>query len=139
MKGPALLNFETILVTLEPTTLQIDEVTVTAERTTSIQKIDRKIINLGNDIQQVGTTALEALDQITEVQTDLSTGVISLRGSSDLRLLVNGKPSGQNAGELLGQIPSASIDRIEIISAPSAKEQADGISGIVNIILKKAH
>ena len=135
---PALLDLETISVALEPTDYQIEGVAVIGERTTSSQQIDRRIINLGSDIQQAGTTALEALDQITEIQTDLSTGTISLRGNSDIRLLINGKPSGLNSGELLGQIPSATIDRIEIISAPSAKEQADGISGIVNIILKKS-
>ena len=130
-------NLEDLNITLVSSIINMEEVTVLAERTTTQQKIDRRVVNLGADLQQAGTTALEAFDQLAEIQTDLSTGVISLRGSSDVRLLINGKPSGWSAGTLLNQIPSSSIDRVEIITAPSAKEQADGISGIINVILKK--
>ncbi len=124
-------------IQLQPTVENLNEVVIQGEQTTVKMEIDRKIVRLGSDLQQAGTNALEAFDQLTEVQTDLSTGTLSLRGSSNIRLLINGKPSGISPGELLNQIPSSSIDRIEIITVPSAKNQADGISGIVNIILKK--
>jgi len=116
---------------------QLEQVVVEAERTTSELKIDRKIINIGADLQQSGATALEAFEQISEIQTDLGTGTISLRGSGNARLLINGKPSPLNTTELLDQIQASSIKTVEIITAPSAKNQADGLSGIINIILKK--
>ncbi|MCF6280480.1 MAG: TonB-dependent receptor [Flavobacteriaceae bacterium] len=125
----------TILLVVDENTL--DEIIIQGERTTSQLKIDRKIFNLGSDVQQSGTTVLEAFDQIVDIQVDLGTNSLSLRGSGNVRLLVNGKPSSMGATELLEQIPSSSVDRIEIITSPSAREQADGISGIINVILKK--
>ncbi|MEO1627912.1 MAG: carboxypeptidase-like regulatory domain-containing protein, partial [Bacteroidota bacterium] len=104
----------------------LDEVVVAAERTATQQLIDRKVINVGADLQQTGISALEVFDQITEIQTDLGTGQISLRGNSNVLILINGKPSGFSPSELLAQIPSSTIDKIEIITSPSAKYQADG-------------
>ena len=126
-----------IQITLHPVYNNLDEVVIQAEKTTTELKIDRKIINLGADLQQSGNSALEAFDQIPEIETDLGTGVISLRGAGNVRILVNGKPSPLNASELLEQIPASSIDKIEIITSPSAKHQANGLSGIINISLKK--
>lgn len=130
-------NSEDITFILKPSISELDEVIVQGEQTTTQLKIDRKIINLGADLQQSGTTTLEAFDQITEIQTDLGTGSLSLRGSGNVRLLINGKPSGLSATELLEQLPASSVQRVEIITSPSAKNQADGLSGIINIILKK--
>ena len=115
----------------------LEEVVIQGERTSTQLKIDRKVINLGNDIQQSGVNALEAFDQIPEVQSDIATGTIALRGSENVQVLVNGKLSPLNATELLQQIQASSIDRIEIITSPSAKHRAEGLSGIINIILKK--
>ncbi|WP_350286704.1 outer membrane beta-barrel family protein [uncultured Croceitalea sp.] len=126
-----------ILVRLLASNVELNEVVVAAEQTTTTLKIDRKVVNLGADLQQAGATVLEAFDQISEIQTDLGTGTLSLRGSGNVRLLVNGKPSGLSAGELLAQLPASSVQKVEIITSPSAKNQADGLSGIVNIILKK--
>lgn len=130
-------NHQDISIALKSLNNELDEVVIQAERTTTQLKIDRKVINLGADLQQSGTTALEAFDQITEIQTDLGTGAISLRGAGNVRLLVNGKPSPLGASELLDQIPASYIEKIEIITSPSAKNQANGLSGIINIILKK--
>lgn len=124
-------------IRLSPTNVALDEVVVAAAQTTTSLKIDRKVINLGADLQQSGTTVLEAFEQISEIQTDLGVGTISLRGSGNVRLLVNGKPSALNATELLSQLPAASVEKVEIITSPSAKNQADGLSGILNIVLKK--
>ncbi|MEM8526835.1 MAG: TonB-dependent receptor family protein [Bacteroidota bacterium] len=128
---------EKIVVSLFPHEAILEEVTIQAERTVTQQLIDRKIINVGADLQQTGSTALEIFDQITEIQTDLSSGVIFLRGSSNVLVLINGKPSGLSPSELLAQMPATSISKIELITSPSAKYQADGISGIINVILKK--
>ncbi|PQJ80361.1 carboxypeptidase-like regulatory domain-containing protein [Polaribacter porphyrae] len=122
---------------LKPALNALDEVIINAEQSTTSLKIDRKIINIGADLQQAGATALEAFDQVAEIQTDLGTGTLSLRGSGNVRLLINGKPSGLNPTELLEQLPASSILRVEIITSPSAKNLADGLSGIINVILKK--
>jgi outer membrane receptor protein involved in Fe transport len=126
-----------IIALLKVSISELNEVIVQGEQTTTKLKIDRKIINLGADLQQAGATALEAFDQITEIQTDLGTGSLSLRGSGNVRLLINGKPSSMNPTELLEQVPASSVQRVEIITSPSAKNQADGLSGIINVVLKK--
>ncbi|MCK8520127.1 TonB-dependent receptor family protein [Aquimarina sp. D1M17] len=128
---------QSVQINLEPIYDVLDEVVIASEKTTTQLKIDRKIINLGADLQQSGTSALEAFDQLPEIQTDLGTGSISLRGAGNVRILVNGKPSPLNTAELLEQIPSSYIDRIEIITSPSARNDANGLSGIINILLKK--
>tara|TARA_R110002051_G_scaffold290773_2_gene354485 strand:- start:17481 stop:19799 length:2319 start_codon:yes stop_codon:yes gene_type:complete len=130
-------NPRNIRFVLTPSITALEEVVVQGEQTTSQLKIDRKIINLGADLQQAGATTLDAFDQITEIQTDLGTGSLSLRGSGNVRLLINGKPSSMNPTELLEQLPASSVQRVEIITSPSAKNQADGLSGIINVILKK--
>ncbi|MEM1121759.1 MAG: TonB-dependent receptor, partial [Bacteroidota bacterium] len=126
-----------VTIFLESNATLLESVEVVGERTTTQQLIDRKIINVGADLQQSGGNGMELLDQIAEIQADLSTGEVFLRGSSNVRILINGKPSSLSPSELLAQIPSSEIDKIEIITSPSAKHQAEGISGIVNIFLKK--
>lgn len=137
LNSAELENLDTIEIRLRASNLKLDEVVVQAKQTTTTLKIDRKVVNLGADLQQSGTTVLEAFEQISEIQTDLGVGTISLRGSGNVRILVNGKPSALNATELLDQIPAASVEKVEIITSPSAKNQANGLSGIINIILKK--
>lgn len=130
-------NPKKIRFALKPSVTELNEVIVQGEQTTSKLKIDRKIINLGADLQQAGTTTLEAFDQITEIQIDLGTGSLSLRGSGNVRLLINGKSSSMNPTELLEQMRASSVQRVEIIPSPSAKNQAGGLSGIINVVLKK--
>ncbi len=130
-------NKKDIRISLIPSITHLDEVVVQGEQPLSKLKIDRKIINLGADLQQTGATTLEAFDQIAEIQTDLGTGTVSLRGSGNVRILLNGKPSSMNTAELLEQLPAASVQRLEIITSPSAKNRAEGLSGIINIVLKK--
>ena len=116
---------------------QLDEVQITAKRTTTRIKIDRKIIDFGLDIQQSGVNALEAFDQIGEIETNLANGTISLRGNDNVRVLINGKPSSLSATELLKQISASNIKQVEIITSPSVKYKAEGLSGIINIKLKR--
>ncbi|MDO5970869.1 TonB-dependent receptor [Flavivirga aquimarina] len=130
-------NINEIIIALKLDITSLEEVIIKGKRTTTQLKIDRKIINLESDIQQSGVNALEAFDQIPEVQTDIGAGTVSLRGSDNVRVLINGKPSSFSATELLQQISASSIDHVEIITSPSAKHRADGISGIINLILKK--
>ena len=114
----------------------MQELIVDGERSVTELKIDRKVFNLGADLQQSGTTALEALDQIPEITVDPGGGV-SLRGNEQVRLLINGKPTALSPLEVLEQIPAAAISKIELISSPSARNQSDGLSGVLNVVLAR--
>jgi len=102
-----------------------------------VQKVDRKVINVGKDLTAAGTTASELLNNVQSVSVDSQTGSISLRGNENVRVLVDGKPTNISAAQLLKQIPSTSIKSIELITNPSAKYNPEGMSGIINIILNK--
>ena len=116
---------------------QLNDVEVVAERSNMVQKIDRKVINVGKDLIASGTTASEIMNNIPTVSIDPQTKEISMRGNSNVRVLVDGKPSNVSVEQLLQQIPSASIKQIELITNPSAKYNPEGMSGIINIILHK--
>ena len=130
------LNIGTISLSEDATTL--DEVVVRAEVSTVVQKIDRKVINVGKDLTAAGATASELLNNVQSVSVDSQTGSLSLRGNSNVRVLVDGKPSNISTAQLLQQIPSTSIKSIELITNPSAKYNPEGMSGIINIILNKS-
>ena len=125
------------LISLKIDSAQLDEVTVIAEVSTVVQKIDRRVINVGKDLIASGTTASELLNNVQSVSVDSQTGNISLRGNENVRVLVDGKPTNVSAAQLLKQIPSTSIKQIELITNPSAKYNPEGMSGIINIILYK--
>ena len=122
---------------LKESTTTLDEVEVQIETTSVVQKIDRKVVNIGKDLASAGTNALELMQNIPTVNTNLTTGVISMRGNDNVRVLVDGKPSNLTTSQLLKQIPSSSIKSVELITNPSAKYNPEGMSGIINIILKK--
>ena len=124
-------------ISLEEDSATLDEVIVRAETSTVIQKVDRKVINVGKDLTAAGTTASELLNNVQSVSVDSQTGAISLRGNSNVRVLVDGKPTNISAAQLLKQIPSTSIKSVELITNPSAKYNPEGMSGIINIILNK--
>ena len=123
-------------VTLQEEANQLNEVTVIAERSTIEQKIDRKVINVGRDLTTAGATASEIMNNIPSVNVDQD-GKLSLRGNENVRVLVDGRPTTIDPAQLLKQIPSASIKRIELITNPSAKYNPEGMSGIINIVLHK--
>ena len=129
------INLGTILLNEDSATL--DEVVIRAETSTVVQKVDRKVINVGKDLTASGTTASELLNNVQSVSVDSQTGVVSLRGNENVRILVDGKPTNISAAQLLKQIPSTSIKSIELITNPSAKYNPEGMSGIINIILNK--
>lgn len=100
-------------------------------------EIDKRVVEVGNDLVSAGTDAASVLNNIPSVNVDQQSGALSLRGNENVRVFVDGKPTSQSAAELLKQIPSNQIQRVEIITNPSAKYEADGKSGIINIILVK--
>lgn len=122
---------------LEEDLESLDEVTVTAERTTIQQKMDRKVITVGKDLTTSGPTASDIMNNLPSVSVDQQTGDISLRGNQNVRVMVDGKLSNVPVAQLLKQIPSSSIKQIELITNPSAKYNPEGMSGIINIILHK--
>ncbi|UOK43833.1 MULTISPECIES: TonB-dependent receptor domain-containing protein [Flavobacterium] len=129
------INFGTIAIESEAT--QLEGVNIVAERSNIVQKIDRKVVNVGKDLIASGTTASEIMNNIPTVSIDPQTKELSLRGNSNVRVLIDGKPSNIEASQLLQQIPSSSIKQIELITSPSAKYNPEGMSGIINIILHK--
>ncbi|NQV16786.1 TonB-dependent receptor [bacterium] len=100
-------------------------------------KIDKKIINVGQDITSSSGTAVEVLENVPSVTVDID-GNVELRGSSNFTVLVDNRPSILEANEALQTIPASTIDNIEIITNPSAAYDPDGVSGIINIITKKS-
>ena len=130
-------NLDLGRILLEEDIAALDEVTVTAERTTIQQKLDRKVITVGKDLTTSGPTASDIMNNLPSVSVDQQTGALSLRGNQNVRVMVDGKLSNIPVAQLLKQIPSTSIKQIELITNPSAKYNPEGMSGIVNIILHK--
>lgn len=124
-------------ISLSVDAAQLDEVVVIAETSTVVQKIDRKVINVGKDLTSAGASASELLNNVQSVSVDSQTGNISLRGNENVRILIDGKPTSISAAQLLKQIPSTSIKQVELITNPSAKYNPEGMSGMINIILHK--
>ncbi|MEQ9297014.1 MAG: TonB-dependent receptor [Cyclobacteriaceae bacterium] len=114
----------------------LNEVEVIAERSTIEQKVDRKVINIGKDLATVGPTAADLMINLPSINVDQDGG-ISMRGNDNVIVLVDGKPTNQNASQLLEQLPSGAIKSIELITNPSAKYVPEGMSGIINIVLHK--
>ena len=126
-------------VQLEFAASDLDEVTVVAETTTVDVRLDKKIYNIGKDLTTAGGTVSDALNNVPSVSVDVEGG-ISLRGNENVRILINGKPSalaGFGSTDVLGQLPADAIERVEVITSPSARYDAEGTAGILNIILRK--
>lgn len=116
----------------------LDEVVVRAEKSQTEFKLDKRVFNVGKDLSSTGASALEVLNNVPSVNVSIE-GTISLRGSSGVQILINGKPSvlASEEGNALGTITAEMIDKIEVITNPSAKYDAEGTAGIINIVIKK--
>ena len=125
------------VVNLVPVASELDEVNIVAERTTIEQQIDRKVINVGKDLTTAGATASDIMNNIPSLSVDQQSGALTLRGNSNVQVMVDGKLSNIPTAQLLKQIPSTSIKKIELITNPSAKYNPEGMSGIINIVLHK--
>ena len=131
-----LIGDTSLEVSLQALALDMEEVVVQGERSTTQYLVDRKVINVGKDLQSIGGDASEVLQQLAEVQTT-SDGEVMLRGSNNVNILINGKPSPLSSAEVLRQISAQEMVQVELITTPSAKYQADGLTGIINIITKR--
>lgn len=126
-------------ITLGMAAGELDEVVVTAETTQVEVRLDKKIYTIGKDLTTAGGSVADALNNVPSVSVDIEGG-ISLRGNENVRILINGKPSamaGFGDTGVLAQLPADAIDRVEVITSPSARYTAEGTAGILNIILKQ--
>ena len=117
---------------------KLGEVVVTGQQATVVEDLGKRVINVEKDLSSIGGTAVNVLQNVPSVAVDAS-GVVSMRGSSNLTILIDGKPAGTangGTGARLDQIPASQISQVEIMTNPSAKYDASG-AGVINIITKK--
>ncbi|MDR1170245.1 MAG: TonB-dependent receptor [Prevotellaceae bacterium] len=123
-------------ILLQLSGMELSEVEIVARRRQTVYKLDRKVIEASGYISASGGTAIDILEQTPSVRVDAN-GELSFRGSSGFKVYIDGKPSTVDGSAALEQIPAGQIENIEIVSTPSAKNEADGIAGIININTKK--
>jgi outer membrane receptor for ferrienterochelin and colicins len=122
---------------LDEDAAQLNEVVIRAEKTTVEIKLDKKVYNVGSDLMVKGGTVSDVLDNIPSVSVDVE-GNVSLRGNDNVKILIDGKPSNAiNIADALRLIPADAIEKVEVITNPSARYDAEGGGGLLNIILKK--
>ncbi|GAA3997147.1 outer membrane beta-barrel family protein [Hymenobacter fastidiosus] len=118
---------------------QLAGVVVQGERAAVVDNLDKKVINVEKDLSSVGGTAVNVLQNVPSVSVDQN-GTVSMRGSTNITVLIDGKPSGATnggTGTRLEQIPASAIEKVEVVTNPSARYDAAGAGGVINIILKK--
>ncbi len=123
-------------IALRPERQILEEVVVSGERELMEMRLDKRIFNISQDISNIGVSATEVLDNIPSVTVDAE-GNVSFRGSENVRILIDGRPSRLTSAEALQQLQSDMIERIEVVTNPSSRYEAEGETGIINIILKK--
>ncbi|NNC83324.1 MAG: TonB-dependent receptor [Flavobacteriales bacterium] len=125
-------------IAISPDQEMLDEVVVRGEVSRTTFELDKRVFNVGKDLSTSGASAMEVLNNVPSVNVNIE-GEVSLRGSSGVQILIDGKPSvlSDDPANLLGSITADMIEKIEVITNPSAKYNAEGTSGILNIVLKK--
>jgi len=132
-------SFDLGQIQLFQSSTTLDEIEIRAEKSEAQFKLDKTVFNVGKDLANKGGTAEEILDNVPSVTVDID-GNVSLRGNEGVRILIDGRPSGLvGAGNTNGlrNIPSNLIEQVEVITNPSSRYEAEGMAGIINIVLKK--
>ncbi len=129
-----MVELETIY--LEAASTNLEGVEIVADKHHIEYKIDKKIVNVSQDLVGSTGSAVTVLENVPSVQVDIE-GNVSLRGTENFQVLVDGKPSVIGGSDALQQIPASTIDHLEIITNPSAKYDPDGVGGIINVVLKE--
>ena len=117
----------------------LDEIEVIGEKTEIEIKLDKTVYNIGKDLTLKGSSVSDVLDNLPSLEVDID-GNVSLRGNQSVRILINGKPSGLvgiSSNDALKQFPSESVEKVEVITSTSARYNAEGTAGIINIVLRK--
>ena len=129
------INLGTISLATDENNLEAVE--IIAEKSTVEIRLDKKIYNVGKDMTVKGGTAADVLANVPSVTVDIE-GAVSLRGNENVRILINGKPSTfASSADALKQLPADAIQKVEVITSPSARYDAEGTAGILNIVLRK--
>lgn len=127
-------------IELQETTVVLEDATITGQNQVYKMELDKKVYDVANDPLSKGLSISDALQNVPSVQVD-GEGTISLRGNESVRILIDGKPSTlagiSDPAEALKSLPADVVDRIEVVTNPSARYEAEGSAGIINIILKK--
>jgi len=122
------------------TATKLNEVVVTGEKAAVVEELGKRVINVEKDLASVGGTAANVLQNVPSVSVDVN-GTVSMRGTSNVTILIDGKPAGVSnggtGGQRLDQIPASRIAQVEVITNPSAKYDAAGGGGVINLITKK--
>ena len=132
-------NFNMGKIFLEPDVQMLNEIVVEDTKDLIEDRIDRIVYNADKDITNNGGTAIDVLQKVPMLTVDLD-GNIEMRGSSNIRVLINNKPStimASSVADAIRQIPAEMIKSVEVITSPSAKYDSEGTAGIINIITKK--
>lgn len=132
-------NIELGTIVLKANTKLLNEVVVKGEKSQMELQLDKRVFNVGKDLSNIGGNASEILNNVPSITVDVE-GNVALRGSGNVRILIDGKPSGLigiNPAEALRQIPGDLIESIEVITNPSSRYDAEGEVGIINIVMKK--
>ena len=126
-------------ITMAEDGVVLDEINIIPEKSTVDIRLDKKIYNVGKDMTVKGGNVADVLDNVPSVSVDVE-GNVSLRGNENVRILIDGKPSslvGLDGTSALRQLPADAIEKVEVITSPSARYDAEGTAGILNIILRK--
>ena len=134
------LEFPALKMTAASAT-KLGEVVVTGQKATVVEELGKRVINVEKDLGSIGGTAANVLQNVPSVSVDVN-GTVSMRGTSNLTILIDGKPAGvgnggAGGGPRLDQIPASRIAQVEVITNPSAKYDASGGGGVINLITKK--
>ena len=127
------------ILKIVPSSIKLDAVVVSADKEMIVTNLDKQVINVDKDLVSSSGSAIDVMQNIPSIQIDID-GNISLRGNSNVTILIDGKPSGfagLSANDVLSQIPATSIKSVEVVTNPSSKYDPDGTAGIINIVLKK--
>ena len=123
-------------ISLTLTPIEMEEVEVAADRAPVVYELDKKVINVDRQLTATSGTAVDVLQNVPSVTVDLD-GTVRLRGSGSFTVLIDGRPTALEGSDALAQIPSSMIENIEIITNPSARYNPEGMSGIINVVMKK--
>ncbi len=134
--SPEKLTHDLGNIFLQPSIYKLGDVVVQGDRSPINYQIDKKVIDVNKMQTVISGNAADVLQNVPSITTDIE-GNISLRGNSNFTVLIDGRPSVVGAQDALQQIPASSIDKIEIITNPSAKYDPEGAAGIINILIKK--